>query len=44
MSEMSEQVKDVAMEEVDRIKTLATEAVQSKAYLYPLKVPAHEKE
>jgi len=34
---MSKRVKDVATEEAERIKVLATDAVKSAAYLYPLK-------
>ena len=39
---MAEKVKEVALDEADRIKTLATDAVKSAAYLYPIKVcPTH---
>ena len=35
---MSEKVKEVVIEEVDRVKELSREAAQSGAYLYPIKV------
>lgn len=35
---MSGKVKEVAVEEAERIKTLTTDAVRSGAYLYPLRV------
>ena len=35
---MAEKVKEVAMEEADRLKSLAVEAARSAAYLYPLRV------
>ena len=35
---MADRVKEVAVGEADRIKSLTTEAVKSQAYLYPLKV------
>ncbi|KAF2488793.1 hypothetical protein BU16DRAFT_213194 [Lophium mytilinum] len=34
---MSEKVKQTAIEEAQRVRTLATEAVQSRAYFYPLR-------
>ncbi|KAJ9496850.1 hypothetical protein H2202_007627 [Exophiala xenobiotica] len=34
---MSERVKQVAVEEAERVKAMTTEAVQSRAYLYPFK-------
>jgi hypothetical protein len=37
-NKMADKVKGVAAEEADRLKTLTTEAVKSKAYLYPIKV------
>ena len=35
---MAEKVKEVAMEEADRLKALTVEAARSAAYLYPLRV------
>ena len=35
---MSERVKEVAVQEADRIKTLTTDAARSGAYLYPIRV------
>jgi len=35
---MSDQVKQVALEEFEQAKVLARDAVRSAAYLYPLKV------
>jgi hypothetical protein len=35
---MADRVKEVAAEEAERLKTLTSEAVRSKAYLYPIKV------
>lgn len=35
---MAEKVKEVAVEEADRVKSLTRDAVRSGAYLYPLKV------
>jgi hypothetical protein len=35
---MADKIKEVAVEEADRIKTLASDAARSGAYLYPLKV------
>jgi hypothetical protein len=35
---MDKRVKEVAKEDAERIKNLATEAFKSQAYLYPLKV------
>ena len=35
---MSERVKEVAIQEADRIKTLTTDAARSGAYLYPVRV------
>jgi hypothetical protein len=34
---MADRVKEVAVEEAERIKALTKEAVKSQAYLYPLK-------
>jgi hypothetical protein len=34
---MADKIKEVAVEEADRIKTLASDAARSGAYLYPLK-------
>jgi hypothetical protein len=34
---MADRVKEVALEEAERIKALTTDAVKSQAYLYPLK-------
>jgi hypothetical protein len=34
----ADRVKQVAAEEVEKVKHLTQDAVQSKAYLYPLKV------
>jgi len=38
---MADRVKDVATEEAERLKGLAKEAVQSRAYIYPIKVALH---
>lgn len=38
VSIMSERVKEVAKEELEQAKVLASDAVRSGAYLYPLKV------
>ena len=38
MSEVADKVKEVAVEEADRIKSLATAAARSGAYLYPIRV------
>lgn len=35
---MADKVKEVAAEEAERLKALTSEAVRSKAYLYPIKV------
>ena len=35
---MADKVKEVAVEEADRIKSLATDAARSGAYLYPIRV------
>ncbi len=35
---MADKVKEVAIGEADRIKTLTTDAARSGAYLYPLRV------
>ena len=35
---MADKVKEVAIEEADRIKSLTVEAARSTAYLYPLRV------
>lgn len=35
---MSGKVKEVAVEEAERIKALTSDAVRSGAYLYPLRV------
>ena len=35
---MADKVKEVAVEEAERIKTLTTEAARSGAYLYPIRV------
>jgi len=37
---MSERVKEVAREEIEQVKALATDAAKSGAYLYPVKVKA----
>lgn len=34
---MADRVKQVAVEEADRVKSMTQEAVQSQAYLYPVK-------
>jgi hypothetical protein len=34
----ADKVKEVAIEEADRIKHLATDAARSGAYLYPIRV------
>lgn len=39
---MSGKVKEVAVEEAERIKTLTTDAVRSGAYLYPLRVSRYK--
>jgi hypothetical protein len=36
--EMADKIKEVAVEEAERIKTLASDAARSGAYLYPLRV------
>ncbi|MCJ1431598.1 hypothetical protein MMC27_000953 [Xylographa pallens] len=38
---MSERVKEVAVQEADRIKTLTTDAARSGAYLYPIRGMAY---
>lgn len=35
---MAEKVKEVAVEEADRLKTLTSDAARSGAYLYPIRV------
>ena len=35
---MADRVKNIAVEEAERVKALATDAVKSQAYLYPVKV------
>ena len=35
---MSEKVKEVAVEEAEKIKSLASQAARSGAYLYPIRV------
>jgi hypothetical protein len=35
---MADRVKEVATEEAARLKALTSEAIKSKAYLYPFKV------
>ena len=35
---MAEKVKEVAIEEAERIKTLTADAARSGAYLYPIRV------
>lgn len=35
---MADKIKEVAVEEADRIKTLASDAARSGAYLYPIRV------
>lgn len=35
---MADKVKEVAVEEADRLKQLATDAARSGAYLYPIRV------
>ena len=37
---MADKMKEVAIEEAERIKTLTTEAARSGAYLYPIRVGA----
>ena len=36
--DMSGRVKEVAVEEAERIKVYSTQAIKSRAYLYPVKV------
>lgn len=43
LSNMADRVKNVAVEEVDRIKSLTAEAVRSRAYLYPIKVGGRQR-
>jgi len=38
MADMADRVKQVAAEESKKVKELTTDAVKSRAYLYPLKV------
>lgn len=38
MAEVSQKVKDTALEEVNRVAALAKEAGASQAYIYPIKV------
>lgn len=40
---MSEKVKEVAKEEFEQAKVLASDAVRSGAYLYPLKVSIQDR-
>lgn len=35
---MADKIKEVAVEEAERIKSLTSEAARSGAYLYPLRV------
>ena len=35
---MADKVKEVAVEEADRLKTLTSDAARSGAYLYPIRV------
>ena len=35
---MADKIREVAVEEADRIKTLASDAARSGAYLYPIRV------
>lgn len=35
---MAERVKEVVVEESDRLKTLTSDAARSGAYLYPIRV------
>ena len=35
---MADKIKEVAIEEADRIKALTNEAARSGAYLYPIRV------
>ena len=37
-TDMATKVKEVAIDEAERIKQLGTQAIQSRAYLYPVKV------
>lgn len=41
---MADKIKDVAVEEADRIKSLASDAARSGAYLYPLRVRSFNRE
>ncbi len=41
---MADRVKEVAVEEAERLKVLTTEAVKSQAYLYPIKVRGRHKQ
>lgn len=38
---MADKVKEVAVGEADRIKTLTVQAARSAAYLYPIKASCH---
>lgn len=38
MADMADRVKQVAAEESKKVKEMTTEAVRSRAYIYPLKV------
>lgn len=38
---MADKVKEVAVEEADRLKTLTSDAARSGAYLYPIRVSLH---
>ena len=40
-TDMATKVKEVAVDEADRVKQLSTQAIQSQAYLYPVKVSPH---
>ena len=39
---MADRVKQVALEEADKVKSMTHEAVKSQAYLYPLKVSSFQ--
>lgn len=39
--DMTTKVKEVAVDEAERIKQLSTQAIRSQAYLYPVKVSSH---
>lgn len=40
---MADKIKEVAIEEADRIKSLASDAARSGAYLYPIRVSTYER-